>query len=161
MKTKVYLILQILLISLIFLSIGHAFYQSSLPPEESAEESGKVGEIIEEIIPPDTKPGEYVQKNLRKIAHFTEFLFLGLWTSLYVVFFLRNKYALSLIFPFGMTIAVLDETVQIFSNRGPSVTDVWIDFFGYSVALAAVLGSFYAAVLVKRIVRAKREGRVG
>ena len=66
MKTFVCKNTQIILILLVLSTIAFAFYQSALPPEESAEKSDKVGEIIEEIIPPDTKPGEYVQKNLRK-----------------------------------------------------------------------------------------------
>jgi VanZ family protein len=35
----------------------------------------------------------------------------------------------------------MDETIQIFSNRGSSVRDVWIDVFGYvagAVIVAAI-----------------------
>lgn len=149
MRTYVYKISQIVLILLIICTVAHAFYQSALPAKQSAEQSDKVGEIIEEIIPPDTKPGEYVQKNLRKLAHFTEFFFLGLWSALYTVVFYRKKLSFFALMPFGMTIALLDETVQIFSKRGSSVKDVWIDILGYTSALFLVLSAFLVFLLVR------------
>lgn len=151
MKTFVCKTMQILLILLIVATIAHAFYQSSLPVKESVQQSDKVGEIIEEIIPPETKPGEYVQENLRKIAHFTEFFMLGLWCSLYVLLFLRRAGGFIALIPFGMIMALLDETVQIFSKRGASVTDVWIDVFGYVTAVAAVFLVLLAVLFVRRV----------
>ena len=156
MKTFVCKSVQILLVLLIIATIAHAFYQSSLPPQKSVEESNKVGEIIEEIIPPDTKPGEYVQKNLRKLAHFTEFFALGLWCTLYVVLFYRRAGGFSLTVPFGMICALLDETVQIFSKRGASVKDVWIDVFGFFCAFLIVIFVFLCVLLIRRISRARR-----
>ena len=150
MKTFVYRLLQIILILLILGTVAHAFYQSSLPPKKSAEVSGKVGEIIEQIIPPETKPGEYIQKNLRKLAHFTEFFFLGLFTAIYTVVYSRKKGGFASLFPFGIIVALLDETVQIFSKRGASVKDIWIDTLGYSSAVLAVLLIFIAVLLVRR-----------
>ena len=63
MKRIIYKSIGIALIVLILVTIVHAFYQSSLPPAESSKESSKVGEIIEEIIPPQTPPGQFVQQN--------------------------------------------------------------------------------------------------
>lgn len=151
MKTFIYRLLQITLILLIFATVIHAFFQSSLPPKESAEVSDKVGEIIEEIIPPETKPGEYIQKNLRKLAHFSEFFFLGLCTAAYTVIYFRKKGGFLSLFPFGMITALLDETVQIFSKRGASVKDIWIDTLGYSSAAVCVLLVFLTVLLVRRI----------
>lgn len=151
MKSFVYRLLQIILVLLILTTIAHAFYQSSLPPQESAEVSSKVGEIIEEIIPPDTKPGEYIQKNLRKLAHFSEFFFLGLCTSVYTVVYFRKKGGFVSLFPFGIITALLDETVQIFSKRGASVKDIWIDSLGYSSAVVCVLLVFLLVLFVRRV----------
>ena len=159
MKTYIYKITQILLILLIVATVAHAFYQSSLPTKESVEQSNKVGEIIEEIIPPDTKPGEYVQKNLRKLAHFTEFFFLGLWTSLYVVIFFKKGDAYFFLVPFGVMIALLDETVQIFSKRGSSVSDVWIDTLGYTTAVFFVISAFLICLAVIYL-RKKKSSRI-
>ena len=156
MKTFICKTTQFLLVLLILATIAHAFYQSSLPPQKSAEASDKVGEIIEEIIPPDTKPGEYVQKNLRKLAHFTEFFALGLWCTIYVLIFHRRASGFLLNVPFGMICALLDETVQIFSKRGPSVKDVWIDVFGFVCAFLIVISVFLCVLLIRRISRARR-----
>ena len=151
MKTFIYRLLQIILVFLIFGIIFHAFYQSSLPPKKSEEVSNKVGEIIEEIIPPETKPGEFIQKNLRKLAHFTEFFFLGLCAALYTVIYFRKKGGFLSLFPFGIITALLDETVQIFSKRGASVKDIWIDTLGYSSAALCVLLVFLIVLLVRRV----------
>ena len=159
MKTFVYRTTQIILILLILFTVVFAFYQSSLPMEQSAEQSNKVGEIIEEIIPPDTKPGEYVQKNLRKLAHFTEFFFLGLWSSLYVMIFARKVRDALLVLPFGIMIGLLDETVQIFSKRGSSVTDVWIDSLGYATGFILVLFLSLLVFVIRHIARI-RAGRI-
>ena len=151
MTTFIYRMLQFVLILLIMATLAHAFYQSSLPPVKSAEVSSKVGEIIEEIIPPETKPGEFVQKNIRKLAHFTEFFVLGLFSALYVVIYYRRGAGFSSLLPFGMISALLDETVQIFSKRGPSVKDIWIDVLGYSSAAILIIFVFLTALIVKRI----------
>ena len=151
MKTFIYRLLQIVLILLIFGTALHAFYQSSLSTKKSAEVSGKVGEIIEQIIPPETKPGEYIQKNLRKLAHFTEFFFLGLFATIYTVVYNRKRGGFTSLFPFGIIVALADETVQIFSKRGASVKDIWIDALGYSSAALAVLLVFITVLLVRRV----------
>ena len=127
-----------ILILLILATVAFIFIQSSMSPEKSAEQSDKVGEIVEEIIPPDTATGEFVKINLRKIAHFVEFALLGLEISLYTSLFLRKKNYALLSYPTALFIALFDETIQIFSGRGSSVKDVWIDFLGFSTAAALV-----------------------
>lgn len=159
MKTFICITVRIALILLVLATIAHAFYQSSLPPEKSTQQSDKVGEIIEEIVPPETKPGEYIQQNIRKLAHFTEFFFLGLWAALYAVFFARKAVSFVNLCFFGMAIALLDETVQIFSQRGPSVKDVWIDLFGYAAALLLVLFVLLIVYVIRQINRV-RCGRI-
>ncbi len=156
MKTFIYKTAQILLLLLILATIAHAFYQSSLPMKESAENSSKVEKIIEEIIPPDTKPGAFVKENIRKLAHFTEFLLLGLWCILFVLLLKRKKGGAVSLLPFGMIIALFDETVQIFSKRGSSVTDIWIDVLGYVSAVALVLVICLLIFCVRKLVEARR-----
>ena len=152
MKTFICKTVQILLILLTITTALHAFYQSSLPPKESAEVSDKVGEIVGEVIPPETKPGAFIQINLRKIAHFVEFATLGFLSSLYVVFLgiEKRKVALSLLF--SPLIALLDETLQIFSGRGSSVKDVWIDTLGFFAA-SLIFYTVYALtkIIIKKV----------
>ena len=141
---------------MIFGTLVFIFTQSVIPPEQSAEQSDKVGDILEEIITPETPVGGYVQNNVRKIAHFVEFAFLGLWVSLYVFFFLRKWfYALSS-YAISLITALFDETIQIFSGRGPDVVDVWIDFAGYASSFSLVC----AVLLVANFIILKRKQRV-
>lgn len=157
-KKLIYNICRYLLLLLLLISIAQAFYQSSLSPAKSTAQSDKVGEIIEEIIPPETPQGQFVQTNIRKLAHFTEFLFIGLFASLYAVFYMKKSLSLPILLPFGIFIGLLDETVQIFSDRGPSIKDVWIDALGYATAAVTVVIVYYAVTLIVGYIKKQREG---
>ena len=78
------------LLALIAGTVVIIFVNSALPPEVSAEQSGTVGGIIAEIIPPDTDLGAFIQEYLRKIAHFTEYGLLGIEISLLVFFYFKT-----------------------------------------------------------------------
>lgn len=148
--------LKCLLVVLMILTLAFTFYQSSKSKEESQETSEKVEQIIEPILPSDTPVGEYVQNNIRKIAHFVEFFALGAEVAIYVVlFYSKIKYA-ALSMLFAPIVALLDETVQIFSDRGPAISDVWIDVLGYFVANVLV---YLIAFLVKKLQLMMRTSR--
>ena len=149
MRARSMKIIKYALLILILLNLVFIFLQSALPPEESSKESDTIGDIIEEIIPPDTKPGEFIQTNLRKIAHFVEFASLGALVSTYLILFYRKRAAILLSFPSALMTGFFDETIQLFSGRGTSVKDVWIDFFGF--ACASVL--FYTVWLIFSLIR--------
>ena len=158
MKNKLILCSRIFLIVLIVCTLSFTFYQSMLPPEESSEVSNNVSDAIEPIIPSDTPTGAYVHTNLRKIAHFIEFAALGTEVALFVVLFLpsweahfgkklkfaRHSYAVAPI------TALLDETIQIFTDRGPAITDVWLDTAGFVSFASLVYLIYLAFVLVRR-----------
>ena len=122
----------VLLALVILLTVAFIFYNSSLPPEQSSQQSGAVGGIIAEIIPPETELGGFIQKYIRKIAHFTEYGLLGIELAIFCVLFTERKFLFSLraLF-FAGAVALVDESIQIFSKRGPSVSDIWIDIGGY------------------------------
>ncbi len=141
-------IARITLIILIIVTLVFIYVRSTKSPEASIEESDKVGDIIAEIIPPETKPGEYIQTNLRKLAHFTEFFVLGIEIALYVVFFWNNKLAFGLSYPLGILLGFFDETIQIFVERGAEIKDVWIDFLGYALAVSSVYIAYFVAIKV-------------
>lgn len=120
------------LIILMFITVLSFFVQSALAPEVSTAESDAVSEMIEPIIPSDTEVGEAVHQNIRKIGHFVEFGFFGAELAIYLFFFSKRRFldyfvASSL----ALFIGLLDETVQIFSGRGPQISDVWLDFSGF------------------------------
>ncbi len=124
-------LLQMLLILAIAATVSFAFYQSMLPPDKSEAESDKVGDIVGEIIPPETPVGGFVQINLRKIAHFVEFAIIGTEMAFYIFFFKNTREAWLLSYPAALFVAFLDESIQIFSKRGASIADVWLDFSGF------------------------------
>ncbi len=121
-----------LLIAAMLITTLSFFVQSALPTETSAEESDAVSDAIEPIIPSESPVGQVVHPNIRKIGHFVEFGALGLEAALFIFFFMKKR--LKGAFGFSavaLFIALCDETVQIFSGRGPDVADVWLDFSGF------------------------------
>ena len=85
---------------------------------------------------------------VRKLAHFTEFFCLGCVLALLLPF--RGRAQL-LAGGLGMLTGFIDETIQIFSGRGPAIRDVWLDFSG---AAAAILILAAVRLLSKRKVTA-------
>lgn len=97
--------------------------QSLLPRELSAEESGWFTTHI--INPLLGLFGLSVKGALvRKLAHVTEYAVLSFLLTL--LFHGSVKRVL----PLGFTVAFLDESIQILSNRGAMIQDVWIDLLG-------------------------------
>ena len=134
---------KIFLLVAILATLVFIFVQSMLPPETSDAESNAVGEIIEEIISSDTPAGSYIQTNLRKIAHFVEFALLGAELALYLVLFTKRKLLFLISYPVALITALFDESIQMFSDRGPAIFDVWIDFFGFFVTSSIVYAVFF------------------
>ena len=152
----------LVLVLVIAATVAFIFYNSSLPPEKSSEQSGAVGGIIAEIIPPETELGGFLQKYIRKIAHFTEYGLLGIELALMCVFLVKRRmpFALGSLF-FAGTVALVDETVQIFSERGPTVSDIWIDIGGFlffsALAYFVLALIKFAAFVVRHIGAADRQ----
>lgn len=86
---------------------------------------------------------------LRKLGHLTEFTCLGI--LLFRLFHLLGEKGIhGLAMPLfgGMLAACVDETIQVFTpDRGPSVTDVWIDTAG--VCAGIVLGTIVCKLIEK------------
>jgi VanZ family protein len=136
-------ILKISLIALILMTLAFIFGNSLLSKEASGEESEAVSGFLEKIFPPTTAFGSFLSENIRKIAHFVEFFTLGAELGLYSCLFLNDKKrgiasgALLCFF-----VAFFDESLQILSERGAQIKDVWLDFFGSATAL--ILCSVFA-----------------
>lgn len=143
-----------ILILLIISTAAFIFIQSTKSKEESKSDSDKVGDIIEEIIPPETPAGDFVQTNLRKIAHFTEFFLLGTEVSVLVAVFYFHRFGIPLSYAFGILIAATDETIQIFSERGPSVRDVMIDFLGFAASTVII---YTLSAIIKLIFEKRKQ----
>ena len=136
------------------------FINSALPPELSSEESDKVGGFISSIIPPDTTLGQFVLKYIRKIAHFTEYGMLGIEFALMIRLLARRRgrcFSLSLTVP--LFVGFTDESIQILSGRGPSISDVWIDIGGYVFFGTIAYYSLCLIELVYKKIKLKNNGK--
>lgn len=72
---------------------------------------------------------------IRKIAHFVEFFALGAECGLFAALLGLCKRRWTAIPVFGLSAAAIDEAIQIFTDRGPSVRDVGLDFCGFAAGL--------------------------
>ena len=123
------------------------FGQSILPQSVSAEESGWLTENILNPLLNLLGIGPLTHHMVRKIAHITEFAIL---TFLLALCF-RGQILKSM--GIGFTTAFLDESIQLLSGRGASITDVWIDLVG--VTIGFVLGLLIVRLRLSRSKRRK------
>lgn len=154
---------RIALIIAIIATIIFVFYNSCLSKEESSQQSNAVGEIIGVILPDDTDFKVFLLDNIRKIAHFTEYGLLGIEIAIYILIYERKRWKmftpLSLLVPF--LVGFMDESIQSLSERGPSITDVWIDIGGFvffsSIAYFVVGLTLLGIDFVKRQKQSSKE----
>ena len=121
---------------LLALWLGFIFSNSLATGPESAEQSNKVVEFIQNIVRFFDSEAMVDASAVRTTAHFFEFFVLGTLYSIGTFFFKGNRASL---FSFSLSLslftALIDETVQLFSEgRGAQVTDVWVDFSGAFIA---------------------------
>ncbi len=135
--------IQIIILSiLIVITLGFIWGNSMLPAEDSSEISGSlmifVEDFLERIIPGYSPAQDTSDTLIRKLAHFTEFMILGIELTILLYQLLKRNLILP---PFcGLLAAVCDETIQIFSDgRSSQISDVWIDFGGVLLGFLLVL----------------------
>lgn len=138
---------QILCLMLIGVTLLFIFYNSAQKVPDSKRASASVAAIIADVA---TDSGEkepsafsaFLLNYLRKAAHAVEFFALGAELSVLLVVLRTKKITLQAVWntlSAVLLFAVVDESIQIFSGRGPRVQDVWIDFAGGAAAVALVL----------------------
>lgn len=134
-----------LALSLLWLGIIYSF--SLQPADVSADTSNEFGRMLVKLVVPgfadeldDMSPAQQEQWNhvIRKCAHFTEYLILGVLST-------NTLYHMSvhrkLLAGFGLCgiAATIDETIQLFvAGRSGQGTDVLLDCFGAFVGIMFV-----------------------
>lgn len=101
------------------LIIAIIWLHSCMPPSISHEESGFFLLFIQLFVPGAT------DFFVRKLAHFVEYTILGVtlgWNE--------GIEGMKNILLNGALIALVDETIQLFSGRGSAVPDIWLDSAG-------------------------------
>lgn len=140
---------------LILLTLAFIFNNSLASKEESGEQSDKVVELVRPIIDPDgNMTDDEISTVVRKTAHFVEFGALGGELAL-LAFTLASGFRLSGCLHSllaSLLAANIDELIQIHSDRGSSVADVFIDLGGAVIGIAAgYLLAYAVRALRKRL----------
>jgi VanZ family protein len=153
---------QVIVLILIILTVAFIFIQSALPISVSNKESEAFGDAVGGAISGVGTPSEekktdlldFIKKNVRKMAHFAEYAILGAEIFVLVLFAYGKKGKPRFRLPFGLKallssllpaliVSFFDESVQILSKRGYSVTDMWIDIFGYLTSFVILYIVFF------------------
>lgn len=107
---------------------------------ESSLKSGRMRELIRPLLELLVGQGNVTEHLVRKLAHFTEFAVLGALLLLLTAAAFRVRLQSVVNCLFFLTLAALtDETIQIFTGRGPQVQDVWLDLAGGTAGLLTML----------------------
>ena len=139
MKKRVLTILLVLNLALIW---GN----SLLPGVSSEAVSGGLLAFLGRFLPVLlTETGHTL---LRKAAHFSEFALLGL------LYCGRHRLAKGETPPhlmfFGLAVACIDETIQIFTpDRASSLIDVWIDTSGFALGFVIIYTAYHIIRKIK------------
>ena len=131
-------VLKILIIAILVFIFG----QSVLPKMYSASESGWLAFLLG--IDNDL---------LRKIAHFSEYAVFGFLSAMYMACSTEKLFShknLGHLLCIGFFVGFIDETIHIFSGRGPMISDVWIDFAGFAAGSVITLLIIYSVRKNKR-----------
>ncbi len=142
---------RIILLSFLILAVTAFIFSNSMKGSgASHEDSGRLlawfQPLMERIFGEGTTDWSFW---LRKTAHITEFCALGLLVSGLIETLQKNLYGYGLFY--ALSVGVLDEFIQSFSDRTSMVGDVLIDFSG------ALLG-FGIICLIKLIKKRKNNG---
>lgn len=136
---------------LIALTLAFIWGHSLASRQESLEESGAALSRLTPFLELFVGKGNVTDHLVRKLAHFTEFGALGFELMLFAA--VRNRFrlqpAVNCMFA-GLVTAVTDETIQIFSGRGPMVSDVVLDFGGVCAGIAAAALCVVICTAVRR-----------
>jgi len=129
---------RLFLIILVVLTLCFIWGNSLMPASISGVFSERIKELINLFLSGvgsrETLAGDRV---LRKVAHASEFGLLGMELS----FLFRNvlKERLTAVTFSGLAVAVIDETIQLFSaGRSSQLKDVWIDFAGFLLGVLMI-----------------------
>ena len=133
---------------LIALNLAFIWGNSLITGTDSGNMSGSIMAWLNSFLSLEEAGAEMLHHLIRKAAHFTEFACLGAllcWRCCLD----SQKHAMAFPALLGMAAAVVDESIQMFTpDRGPSLTDVWIDTSG---AAAGILLLLLGHHLTKRI----------
>jgi len=130
MKSKTLLIIGILINIFIWTN-------SLMPSNLSSSQSGLIVNLIYPVFKNVFDVNTFTTV-VRKLAHFTEFMFLAIIFSYYFKSInIKNPYLITMIY--GLIVAIIDEAIQLFiPGRAGLIIDVLIDFSGVITGVLVV-----------------------
>lgn len=137
---------------LIILNLIFIWGNSILPRQKSADISNTVETVVEKIVASAEDKEDILEVVVRKAAHIIEFAMLGALLTLRMYLGgVRRFWLIS--FCCAVAVGGIDETIQVFSNRGALVSDVAFDAIGglLGVAIAAFVIFFIKLIRRKRL----------
>lgn len=146
-------IILVVLFALLILINAFIWHNSMKNSEASNADSDVIEEIVEPILEKVgiTDPDD-INFTVRKAAHFSEFMMLGLAAS-GIVCCIKKMYEKTLVgcgLFYGLAVAVTDEFLQSFSDRTSSVSDVLIDFSGFTLGFLLILLTVFLPYACKK-----------
>ena len=138
-KKTVIILSVIIVVTLLFI-----WLHSCMDMETSSEESGFFYKLLCPFFEIFMGKGNVTELFIRKLAHFTEFLGLGLELMLYMHLLINEKKIILVIsaWVIGTFCAIIDESIQLLSGRGSQIADVWLDSFGCITGVLIMLGIY-------------------
>ena len=134
---------EIVATALIVANLAFIWGNSLVTGEDSGNLSGGILAWLNGFLGLDESGADVLHLLIRKAAHFTEFASLGALITWRRRLSGRQK-TVALPILWGMAAAVVDESIQMFTpDRGPSLTDVWIDTSGVATGMMLlILGQY-------------------
>ena len=138
--------------------IACIFSFSATPPQQSHQQSDRVQQIIQPVVDSVVStfsPGFSLDKIFtRKLGHITEYALLGI--LLCGALDVAKRSLRKCWMPSALllsSVALVDETIQIWSGRSSSLEDVWVDLISALIAFWAVTG------LIRLILKIRHRGK--
>ncbi len=119
---------------LTMLTLTAAYVFSSFPQAESGQQSAWLRGFLSRLT-----GWEWNELLLRKLAHLLEYCLIGLFAGAALIQLDWRLSDAARLWALGLPAAFLDETIQIFSGRGPAILDVWIDVAGVLIGSSLVM----------------------
>ena len=141
----------IILVALVIASTAFILGNSIMDHESSHDTSGVITGIVTDT--EDEYEWNRVDLIVRKIAHLVEYAVLGACGCLFCIFIhsLYSSKIYGYLIAYSLFIAVLDEHIQSFSDRGSSTSDILLDFLGSIIGFASVIAIYFAiAYFIKK-----------
>lgn len=115
----------------IILVLGFILINSMLNKEFSRVVANIPKHLVQHFIPYGKYKwlDDFLIHRIRKFTHCAEFCVLELLIC-YLYSAKNNKQKLLNTFYISLSVAILDETIQIFSHRQSNISDIWRDMFG-------------------------------